>query len=106
MLLKFILDASSIVHHDFEFAAPARGVRIYPWDWYNWICLRMELYGFYLSREICASSGTLPQTNKLCVGDRNCGQNAGCVKETQRQMKQGTVSLSKKQKQREHHLIL
>lgn len=81
-------DASSVIIHTLEFAAPARGIRIYPWKWKNWICLRMELYGFYLSSEMCASSGNFPKTSKTCVGDKNCGQNAGCVKETRRLRKQ------------------
>ena len=74
------------------FAAPARGIRIYPMEWENWICLRVELYGFYLSSEMCASSGPAPATNYPCVGDRNCGQNAECVKVPQvsRIQKQGT----------------
>ena len=61
------------------FAAPARGIRIYPMAWENWICLRAELYGFYLSSEMCAYTGPLDATSTSCVGDRNCGQNAECT---------------------------
>ena len=76
------------------FAAPARGLRIYPQGWKNWICLRTELYGFYLSSEMCASSGPILRTRKACVGDRNCGQNAGCAKapRTSRVQKQGNLA--------------
>lgn len=76
-----IADASSVVHQILEFATPARGIRIYPWKYLNWICLRVELYGFYFSGGMCASSGPVPPTKKTCVGDRNCGQNAACMKE-------------------------
>ena len=61
------------------FAAPVRGIRIYPMAWENWICLRAELYGFYLGSEMCASSGPVDPTSSSCVGDRNCGQNAECT---------------------------
>ena len=77
------------------FAAPARGIRIYPWHWKNWICLRLELYGFYLSSEMCTSSGPSPALSKQCVGDRNCGQNAGCVREQPaRIQKQGNLNVA------------
>ena len=62
------------------FAAPVRGIRIYPWDWYNWICLRIELYGFYVGSGLCSSAGQTPQTSQLCTGDRDCGKNAECRK--------------------------
>ena len=61
------------------FAAPVRGIRIYPTEWENWICLRAELYGFYLGSEMCASSDPVDATSSSCVGDRNCGQNAECT---------------------------
>ena len=73
------LDGSTIQNHTLMFAAPARGIRIYPMDWQNWICLRAELYGFYLGSEMCASSGPVHPTSSSCVGDRNCGQNAECA---------------------------
>ena len=60
------------------FAAPVRGIRIYPMEWQNWVCLRAELYGFYLGSEMCASSGPVDASSS-CVGDRNCGQNAECT---------------------------
>lgn len=73
------------------FAAMVRGIRIYPWDWRNWICLRLELYGFYLSSEMCTSSGRAEITSKPCVGDQNCGQNAKCkLPRASRIQKQGT----------------
>lgn len=85
-----IADASSVVHQILEFATPARGIRIYPWKYLNWICLRVELYGFYFSGGMCASSGPVPPTKKTCVGDRNCGQNAACMKEPKNRIpKQG-----------------
>ena len=65
--------------HTLMFAALVRGLRIYPYGYENWICLRAELYGYYLSKEMCASSGPSVITSKPCIGDRNCGQNAKCT---------------------------
>ena len=72
-----VSDASSIVDHTLMFSALVRGIRVYPWAWRNWICLRLELYGFYMSSELCASAWPI-ETIKPCVGDRDCGQNAEC----------------------------
>lgn len=86
-----MLDASSVITHTLMFTALVRGIRIYPWNWENWICLRAELYGYYLSSEMCASSGPSEVTSKPCVGDRNCGQNAECTSpQASRIQKQGT----------------
>ena len=75
----FILDSSSVITHTLMFAALVRGVRIVPYGYENWICLRAELYGYYLSNKMCASSDPAVETSKQCVGDRNCGQNANCA---------------------------
>lgn len=89
-----MLDASSVITHTLMFTALVRGVRIYPWHWVNWICLRAELYGYYLSSEMCASSGPAEVTSKPCVGDRNCGQNAECTSpRASRIQKQGISGL-------------
>ena len=75
----FTVDSSSVITHTLMFAALVRGVRIVPYGYENWICLRAELYGYYLSNKMCASSGPAGMTSKPCIGDRNCGQNAECA---------------------------
>ncbi|XP_048577652.1 uncharacterized protein LOC5509903 isoform X2 [Nematostella vectensis] len=71
-------DASSITEIELPFAAPVRAIRIYPETWNYWPCLRIELYGIYLSESACAASGLELPTRKPCIGDRNCGSNAAC----------------------------
>lgn len=92
-LIQFFMpDASSVITHTLMFAALVRGVRIFPYGYENWICLRAELYGYYLSNKMCASSGPAMMTSKPCTGDRNCGQNAECASPgTSGIKKQGTV---------------
>jgi len=88
-----MLDASSVTTHILIFAALVRGVRIFPYGYEFWICLRAELYGYYLSNKMCASSGPAEKTSESCIGDRNCGHNAECaLPGTSRIKKQGTVT--------------
>lgn len=85
-------DASRIVNHTLEFASPVRGVRIYPWEWEFWICLRTELYGIYLSNELCANLGQAEGMSRSCVGDRDCGLNAECkLPHASKMQKKGTT---------------
>lgn len=65
---------------ELPFAVPVRAIRVYPQESVNWICLRLELYGVYLSGSVCDSSGPELPLTKLCTGDRNCGANADCQK--------------------------
>lgn len=88
-----VVDAASIVHHTLEFVTPVRGVRIYPWEWSYWICLRAELYGIYFSSDFCAHPGPTEVLSKPCVGDRDCGLNAECkLPQASRIQKQGILS--------------
>lgn len=73
-------DSSSIVVTELPFAVPVRAIRIYPQESFNWVCLRLELYGVYLSSSVCDSSGPELPTTKPCAGDRDCGSNADCQK--------------------------
>ena len=73
-------DAGGIVMHTLQFPVPARGIRIYPQSWENWICMRSELYGFYILPEMCVTAPRHPVTSLPCVGNRDCGKNADCSK--------------------------
>ena len=62
------------------FAAPVRGVQVFPWAWESWLCMRIELYGFYVGSGLCSFAGQTPQTSQHCTGDRDCGKSADCKK--------------------------
>ncbi|XP_065057342.1 uncharacterized protein LOC135685354 [Rhopilema esculentum] len=68
------------VESSLEYAVPARAIRFYPFNHRLLTCVRVEIYGSYLTRAMCANTGVKPMTMKRCVGDRNCGENAECSK--------------------------
>ncbi|KXJ23721.1 uncharacterized protein LOC110249945 [Exaiptasia diaphana] len=80
MMFKANSDSFGIVTTELPYAVPVRAVRIYPQEYYSWVCLRAELYGMYLSSASCASAGPELPTTKPCMGDRDCGKNADCQK--------------------------
>lgn len=72
------LDSNGIVEHELPFAVLAKKIFIFPYDWKNWICMRIELYGVYMTDNMCASAGQEAPLTKECQGDRNCSLNADC----------------------------
>jgi hypothetical protein len=40
--------------------------------------MRIELYGVYMTDNMCAAAGQETATTKECLGDRNCSLNAEC----------------------------
>ena len=40
--------------------------------------MRIELYGVYMTDNMCAAAGPETATTKECQGDRNCSLNADC----------------------------
>ena len=40
--------------------------------------MRIELYGIYMTENMCAASGLEMATTQKCQGDRNCSLNADC----------------------------
>ena len=71
-------DSNGIVEQELPFAVLAKKIQIFPHDWENWICMRVELYGVYMTDNMCAAAGQETPTTKECQGDRNCSLNADC----------------------------
>ena len=40
--------------------------------------MRVELYGIYMTDNMCAAAGQETATTKNCTGNRNCSLNADC----------------------------
>ena len=51
---------------------------IFPYKWAKWICMRTELYGIYMTDNMCAAADGETVTARECRGDRNCSLNADC----------------------------
>ena len=65
---------------DLEYAVPARGIRFYPYQsTLALTCLRVEVYGTYITKSMCTNTGLKPDLVRTCVGDRKCGKNAECL---------------------------
>lgn len=57
LIYLFILDLLSVIIYILMFVVLVRGVRIVSYGYENWICLRVELYGYYLNNKICVYFG-------------------------------------------------
>ena len=77
-IFVYHLDSTGIVEHELPVAVLAKKILIFPHDWENWICMRVELYGVYMTDSMCAAAGLEMPTIKECQGDRNCSVNADC----------------------------
>ena len=71
-----------IVESELEYVVPARAVRIFPYNSISYTCLRLEVYGVYITKQMCTHAGMKPVLVRSCVGSRKCGKNAECVRTT------------------------
>lgn len=70
---------NEVKEHTLHYAIVARAIRFYPFKFDLRSCLRIELYGYYITPEICPQMDTKVR-NKTCFGDGDCRyKNAECA---------------------------
>ena len=74
----YYLDASTVVTHTLSHAVPAKSIRFYPWLFDGFPCMRVEVYGIYMTDGMCEHVGLKPDLQRTCIGNRKCEPNAEC----------------------------
>lgn len=79
LLLLLFTAPNYVVESELEFAVPAKGIRFLPYNSVTFTCMRVEVYGVYMTKQMCTHTGLKPDLVRNCVGSRDCGKNAKCV---------------------------
>ena len=69
--MLFLLVSNLVVEHFFDFVLVAKSIRIYPSTIAIRLCLRAELYGYYITKGICPVIMSKAK-EEVCQGDGQC----------------------------------